>query len=72
METMSLKIEGMSCGHCTRAVSRALHGLDGVLVETVEIGSATLRYDPARIGPKQIVRVIDGEGFSALEQITKL
>jgi len=68
MEQTSLTIEGMSCGHCTRAVSHVLLGLAGVEVEKVEIGSAMLRYDPARISPQQIAKAIDQEGFSVREQ----
>src|SRR5918912_549226 len=33
MERMTLKIDGMSCGHCVKAVKSALEGIDGVAVD---------------------------------------
>jgi copper chaperone CopZ len=47
MERMTIAIEGMSCGHCVRAVTEALQDLDGVRVESVALGTATVAYDPA-------------------------
>jgi copper chaperone CopZ len=37
-----LKITGMSCQHCVRAVTEALTGVQGLGVETVEIGRAAI------------------------------
>jgi copper chaperone CopZ len=39
---MTLRISGMSCGHCVRRVSKALAGVPGVDVREVEIGRAVL------------------------------
>ena len=47
MEKMTIAITGMSCGHCVRAVSDALRDVEGIRVENVGIGSATIGYDPA-------------------------
>jgi copper chaperone len=63
-----LKIEGMSCAHCIQAVTRALQGQDGVEVEQVEIGSAVVRYDAARIRPDRLVHAVEGEGHTVLGQ----
>jgi copper chaperone len=64
MERTSLRIDGMSCGHCVQAVKRALAGLDGVEVEAVEIGSARIRLDAARVGRERVTSVVEDEGFS--------
>ena len=40
MKSYQLSIEGMSCGHCVRAVKDALEGVAGVERVEVEIGSA--------------------------------
>lgn len=64
MERTTLAIEGMSCGHCARAVERALQALEGVEVERVEVGSARLAYDPARVGPEQIAAAVEAEGYT--------
>ena len=49
MERVTLTIEGMTCDHCVRAVKGAIEKMPSAEVEKVEIGSATVRYDPARV-----------------------
>ncbi len=65
MTSTTLKIDGMSCGHCVSSVKKALEGLDGVKVEQVSIGSATIQYDPATVTPEKIVETISEAGYSA-------
>ena len=65
MENITLHIEGMSCGHCLNAVSKALASLEGVEVESVKIGRADLRYDPARIHANAIAAAITDVGYRA-------
>ena len=48
MEDLKLTIEGMSCEHCVRAVKNRLATTPGVTVDEVGIGTAKLRYDPAK------------------------
>jgi copper chaperone len=64
MKTLSLGISGMSCGHCTRAVTEALQGVDGVTLDSVEIGQARLHFDPARTSPDTLVAAVEEEGYS--------
>jgi copper chaperone CopZ len=65
MEKLSLAIRGMSCGHCVKSVDQALKALPGVEVERVEVGSATVAYDPAQIQPEQIEAAVSEEGYQA-------
>ncbi len=46
METVVLKVEGMSCAHCEKAVKTAVGGLDGVSDVTVSLsdGTVTVKY----------------------------
>lgn len=62
-QTESLQIRGMSCGHCVRAVEDALAELDGVAVDQVEIGAATVRYDPDRTSPAALREAVEDAGF---------
>ena len=62
---LKLTIDGMTCGHCVAAVCAALERLPGVAVESVEIGSATLHFDPARASAPEIVEAVYREGFAA-------
>lgn len=63
MPALSLKIEGMSCGHCVMSVQKALTALDGVDVEQVQIGSASMQYDPAKHSVDEILDAIRDQGF---------
>ena len=65
MEPLKLTIEGMSCEHCVRAVKGRLTKTPGVTVEDVEIGSATLRYDPSKTNVDAIEEAIADEGYTA-------
>ena len=42
MDTKTIAISGMSCGHCVNAVTKALSAVPGVAVQDVRIGSATI------------------------------
>jgi copper chaperone len=65
METLHLTIEGMTCSHCVRAVEGRLKKTPGVEVQDVQIGSADLRYDPARTNVDDIAEAIADEGYTA-------
>jgi copper chaperone len=65
MEALKLQIEGMSCEHCVRAVKNRLSTTPGVAVDEVTIGSARLRYDPARTSVDDIENAIADEGYTA-------
>ena len=64
-ETVKLEIEGMSCDHCVRAVRQALEGVDGATVESVELGTARVRYDPERTTPARLAEAVSDEGYAA-------
>lgn len=65
MTRTTLKIDGMSCGHCVAAVKKALAGLDGVTVENVAVGSATVSYDPAVSSTAKITEAVSDAGYPA-------
>jgi copper chaperone len=63
MEQMYLKIAGMSCGGRVNSVRTALSRLPGVEVQQVEVGSATLSYDPGISNAEAIRSAIIRAGF---------
>ena len=65
MEQTTIAIQGMSCGHCVASVKGALGRLDGVDVQEVKVGSATVVYDPAAVTPERITQAIADEGYAA-------
>ena len=65
MERLNLTIEGMTCEHCVRAVRGRLEQTEGVKVDDVTIGSATVEYDPAKTNVDVIEDAIADEGYTA-------
>jgi copper chaperone len=64
MERVTVQIDGMSCGHCVAAVDRALRALPGVQVEQVDVGSATIAYDPASVSRERIGDAVRAAGYA--------
>jgi copper chaperone CopZ len=58
-----LAIQGMSCSHCVARVRSALEELDGVEVESVEIGEAAIRVDPERSSRDRAEQAVRDAGF---------
>ena len=63
MENVTLRISGMSCGHCVSHVQKALASLDGVTVDSVTIGEAHVQLDPARRTAADLTRAVEGAGY---------
>ena len=61
---VTMQIDGMSCSHCVGAVTRALKQLDGVVVEQVAIGQATVSFDPDASSEAQITQAVEDEGYA--------
>ena len=67
METKTFQIGGMSCGHCVKAVRDALGELPGVQVQRVDVGTATVQYDPAVAHPEQLADAVRDAGYEVAE-----
>ena len=65
MRSLTLHIEGMSCGHCLNAVNQALAQLPGVRLEALRIGRADLQYDETAIEPGRIEAAVTDAGYRA-------
>ena len=63
MERLTMQIDGMSCGHCVKAVREALAELPGVEVERVDVGSATVSYDPSHTPATQLADAVRDAGY---------
>ncbi|MFW6078783.1 MAG: heavy-metal-associated domain-containing protein [Gemmatimonadota bacterium] len=71
MTTTTLKIQGMSCGHCVSAVTEALKGVEGVRSADVDLegGRAVVEYDEGRATTAQLVGAVMDEGYTAEESV---
>ena len=66
MQTLTLEIGGMSCGHCVAAVRKALEKVPGVKVDDVQIGRATVEYDPTQVQDTALREAVDDAGYEVL------
>jgi copper chaperone CopZ len=63
---MDVKIAGMSCQHCVKAIESALKGLRGLKNIKVEIGKASFEI-PAGLNKDVIKKAIEDAGYEADE-----
>ena len=60
-----LRIRGMTCDHCVRAVAKALEGVEGVeKVVEVHLGRGEARVE-GRADPSSLVSAVRDEGYEA-------
>jgi copper chaperone CopZ len=69
-KSVTIRVEGMKCNHCSSSVAKALKATDGV--EKVEIshekGEAVIQYDDQKVTEAKLREVINGTGFKAVEE----
>lgn len=64
--TSTVRIEGMSCNHCVRAVFTALSGVPGISRADVSIGQAVIEHDGS-VKPEAIREAISIAGYEVAE-----
>ena len=67
MATVTLNIDGMTCGGCVKSVTKVLNGLDGVRSATVSLENknAQVEFDEGKIQIAQLVEAVEDAGFDA-------
>jgi copper chaperone len=63
MKTREVRIDGMSCGHCVMAVQKNLMAVPNLVVESVEIGKAVVRYDENQVTAETIRQAVEKAGY---------
>ena len=65
MEKVTLNVQGMSCGHCVKAVEGSVGALKGVNTVKVELKGSTVdvEYDNQEITLDKIKETIDDQGY---------
>lgn len=66
----TLKIEGMTCAACAKAVERVTRKLDGVIEANVNYATEKLNisYEPAKVRIPDIKKAIEKAGYKGLEE----
>lgn len=67
MQKITLKVEGMSCGHCVSAVEGALNQL-GVISAKVNLESKSvdIEYDEAKTNVEKMKDAIEDQGYDVV------
>ena len=65
MKQLELEVAGMSCGHCVNAVREALAAVPGVIVEGVNIGTASVSFDETKATVGDLVDAVSEAGYEA-------
>jgi mercuric transport protein len=65
--TVTLRVEGMTCGGCAIAARKVLERLDGVTKAEVsyEKQRAVVTYDPERVTVEQMIAAVKKLGYTA-------
>ena len=65
MQTITLQVQGMSCGHCVKAVENSVGALAGVKEVQVNLaeGLVDVAFDEAQVSVDQIKETIDDQGY---------
>ncbi len=67
MTQETIKVEGMSCGHCQMTVTNAISGVAGVSNVEVSLkdGQATVDYDESKTNTDAIKAAVVEAGYKA-------
>ncbi|WP_226670414.1 copper chaperone CopZ [Metabacillus litoralis] len=68
MESVTMKVDGMSCNHCVNAVEGSVSKLQGVSLVKVNLenGSVEINYEQAHITLEQIKEAIEDQGYDVV------
>ena len=60
---LTLKVSGMTCDHCTRAVTKAIHGIDPAAQVQVDLATGLVKVESAG-SRADMARAIEDAGYS--------
>ncbi|MDK4574663.1 heavy-metal-associated domain-containing protein [Kingella kingae] len=69
MATVTLNIDGMTCGGCVKSVAKVLGDVNGVTRADVDLKSATavVEFDDAKTNIAALIDVVEDAGFDAVQ-----
>lgn len=68
MEKTVLKVDGMSCEHCVKAITKAVGALEGVDEVKVDLAekTVTVAHDGAKVPLNKIKLEIEDQGYDII------
>lgn len=69
MQTKTLDVQGMTCGHCKMSVEGALTGLEGVSAAEVDLntGKVEVTYDEAKVSLASMKEAVEDQGYDVTQ-----
>ena len=67
METMTLKIDGMTCAHCENTITKALIACPGVASAKVSAPDGTAVVKGENLDKKALAKAVDEAGYSVTD-----
>ncbi|MDI3480500.1 MAG: copper chaperone [Tepidanaerobacteraceae bacterium] len=66
---ITLKVEGMSCAHCKKAVETSVGALPGIFKVEAEVshGKVDVSFDPSKVKLDDIKKAIEDAGYDVKE-----
>jgi copper chaperone len=64
MAVVELTVEGLTCGHCVRAVTEAIQALDPAAKVDIALPSGALRAETA-LSAAKVAEAVASEGYAA-------
>lgn len=67
MKTVTLNIDGMTCGGCVKSVTRLLEGVEGVEKAEVSLENknAVITFDESKTDADALIDAVENGGFDA-------
>jgi copper chaperone len=66
MQKVTLKVEGMSCGHCVNAVENAIKQAGAAGSVDLASGTVTVEYDESKVTLEQLKNAIEDQGYDVV------
>ena len=60
---LTLKVSGMTCNHCTRGVTKAVHGVDPAAQVQVDLATGLVKVESPK-SRSEMARAIEDAGYS--------
>ena len=67
MQTLTLHIDGMTCGGCVKRATNALLAVNGVAEARVSLENknAEIRFDPSKTNAAALLEAVEDAGYDA-------
>lgn len=67
MKKSTIKIEGMSCGHCVMSLRKELEKLPLDIID-VEVGTAIIEFDETKVNSDDIKKAVNEAGYEVISE----